>query len=118
MAYIVEAFVVGAANGSSKSEPKQVKVVSGRIISNIFNSDVHASKNIDKDLGASYSVTSEGSVALFTSLISVVGKYELAVGFENDLSVVFEVNPTSEIFDASDKWNLCSIAIMQHRSPQ
>jgi hypothetical protein len=41
-------------------------VVAGRIISDIFNSDIHASKNVDKDLGASYNITSEGSLALFT----------------------------------------------------
>ena len=38
--YVVEAFVVGAPKGSNKLEPKQIKVVGGRIISDIFNSDL------------------------------------------------------------------------------
>jgi hypothetical protein len=118
VAYIVEAFVVGAAKGSNKLEPKQVKVVRGRIISNIFNSDLHASKNVDKDLGASYNINSEGALALFTSVISVVGEYELAVELENNSSLVVKVKPTPEILDASGKWNECSIAIMEHRLPQ
>lgn len=118
VAYIVEAFVVGAAKGSNKLEPKQVKVVKGRIISNIFNSDLHASKNVDKDLSASYNINSEGALALFTSIVSVIGKYDLAVDFEDNSSLVVRVKPTSEISDAATKWNECSIAIMEHRSPQ
>jgi len=81
-------------------------------------SDLHASKNVDKDLGASYNINSEGALALFTSVVSVVGEYELAVEFENNSSLVVKVKPTPEILDASGKWNECSIAIMEHRSPQ
>ena len=117
VAYIVEAFVVSTAKTSSKPEPKPVKVVSGRIISSTFNSDLHASKNIDHDLGASYNVTSEGALALFTSVISVVGQYKLAVEFENNSSVVVNVKPTPESYGASEKWNKCNIAIMEHREP-
>jgi hypothetical protein len=69
-------------------------------------------------LGASYNINSEGALALFTSVISVVGEYELAVELENNSSLVVKVKPTPEILDASGKWNECSIAIMEHRLPQ
>jgi hypothetical protein len=118
VAYIVEAFIVGAAKGSNKLEPKQVKVVSGKIISNIFHSDLHASKNVDPGLGASYQIGSEGALALFTSIVSVIGKYDLAVELEHNTSLVFQMKPTPEMSDAATKWNECSIAIMEHRSPQ
>ena len=48
VAYIVEGFVVGAAK-NSQLEFKQIKVAAGRIISDLFNSDLHASKNVDRD---------------------------------------------------------------------
>jgi hypothetical protein len=117
VAYIVEAFIVGAAKGSNKLEPHQVKVVSGRIISDIFHTDLHASKNSAKDLGATYNITSEGSLALFMNVISITGKYRVAVELERNTSLVFDVKPTPEIFDAGEKWNKCSIAIMEHRQP-
>jgi hypothetical protein len=116
VSYIVEAFVVRAGN-NSQLESKPVKVVAGRIISNIFNSDLHATKNIDKDLGASYNIPSEGSLALFTNVLTLRGAYKLAVEFEDHTSLIVNVRPTPEIFDASEKWNKCSIAIMQHQPP-
>lgn len=118
VAYIVEAFVIGAPKGSTKLEPHQVKVVGGRIISDIFNSDLMASKNVDKDLGASYTIPSEGSLALFMNLLTIRGAYTLAVDFENNSSLVVNVKPTPEIFDPAQKWNLCSVAIMQHQQPK
>jgi hypothetical protein len=117
VAYIVEAFVVAAPKGSKELEPHQIKVVSGRIVSDIFNSEVHASKIIDKNLGATYRVASLGSVALFTSVVTVTGIYKLAVDFENDSSLVFNVKPTPEMLDATTNWNKCGIAIMKHQSP-
>lgn len=118
VAYIVEAFIVGAAKGSNKLEPKQVKVVSGKIISNIFHSDLHASKNVDPGLGASYQIGSEGALALFTSIVSVIGKYDLGIELEHNTSLVFRMKPTPALSDAAMKWNECSVAIMEHRSPQ
>jgi hypothetical protein len=98
-------------------ESKQVKVTAGRIISDIFNSDLHATKNFDRDLGASYNIPSEGSLALFTNLITIRGAYTLAFELENHSSLIVNVKPTQEIFDASEKWNKCSIALMQHQLP-
>ena len=69
-------------------------------------------------LGASYNIPSEGALALFTSIVSVVGKYDLAIELEHNTSLVFQVKPMSEISDAATKWNECSIAIMEHRPPQ
>jgi hypothetical protein len=117
VAYIVEAFVVGAPKGSNNLESKQIKVVAGRIISDIFNSDLHAVRNVDKDLGASYTIPSEGSLALFSNVLTIRGAYTLAVDFENNSSLIVNVRPTPDIFSPSEKWNKCSIAIMQHRSP-
>jgi hypothetical protein len=120
VAYIVEAFVVRAAK-NSQMESKQVKVIAGRIISDRFNSDLHASKNVDRDLGASYNIPSEG-LALFTSLMTVEGAYTLAVEFENHSSLIVKVRPTADSFadsfDATEKWTKCSIAIMQHQQPR
>jgi len=116
--YVVEAFVVGAPKGSNKLEPKQIKVVGGRIISDIFNSDLHTSKNVDKGLAASYSITSLDSYGLFTNVLTLRGAYTLAVEFENNSGLIVNVKPTPEIFDATTEWNKCSIAIMQHQSPQ
>jgi hypothetical protein len=99
-------------------ESKQIKVVAGRIISDILNSDLHAVRNVDKDLGASYTIPSEGSLALFTNVLTIRGAYTLAVEFENNSSLIVNVKPTPEIFGPSEKWNKCSIAIMEHRPPQ
>jgi hypothetical protein len=117
VAYIVEAFVVGAAKNSNKLESKEVKVVSGRIVSNMFNSDLHASKNVDSDFGASYDITSEDSLSRFTGLVSVSGVYKLAVELENNSRLIVNVKPTPELLDAGGEWNKCSIAIMEHRPP-
>ncbi len=118
VAYIVEAFAVGTPKGSAKIEPHQVKVVAGRIISSIFNTGLNAVKNTDNGLGASYNITSEGSLALFTNVLTIQGDYTLGVDFEKNSSLIFNVKPTPEIFDASDKWNKCSIALMEHRPVQ
>lgn len=117
VAYIVEAFVIGAPKGSTKLELHQVKVVAGRITSNIFNSDLHAVRNVDKDLGASYNIKAEGLLALFTSVLTISGEYTLAVDFENNSSLIVNVRPTPEIFGPSEKWNKCSVAIVEHRPP-
>jgi hypothetical protein len=115
--YIVEAFVVGSDKGG-KLTPRQVKVVTGRIISDIFHSDLYATKNVDKDLGASYTIPSESSLALFMNVLTIRGIYQLAVDFENNWSLVINVKPTLRILDTSEKWNKCSLALMEHRSPQ
>jgi hypothetical protein len=117
VAYIVEAFVIDAAKDSDKMEPHQIKVAAGRIISDIFNSDLHAIRNVDKGLGASYNITSEGSLALFTNVLTIRGIYTVAVDFENNSSLIVNVKPTPEIFKPAEKWNKCSIAIMQHQPP-
>jgi hypothetical protein len=117
VAYIVEAFVVGVGK-NSQLESKQVKVIAGRIISDIFDSDLHASKNVDKDLGASYNIPSEGSFALFTNVIAIRGAYTLVVEFESHDSLTVNVKPTPEIFDVSERWNKCGTAILEHRPPQ
>lgn len=90
--YIVEAFVVRAGN-NLQLESKPVKVVAGRIKSDIFDTDLHAYKNIDKDLGASYQINSEGSLALFTNLLTIRGAYVLSVEFENHSFVTVNVKP-------------------------
>jgi hypothetical protein len=114
--YIVDAFVAGIGK-NSQLEFKQVKVVASSIISDSFHSDLHAIKNIDSHLGASYTIRSEGSVGLFTNLM-LRGAYALAVEFENSPSLKVDVRPTAEILDPSEKWTKCSIAIMEHRPPQ
>src|ERR1700756_4419709 len=43
--FIVDAFIVGIGK-NSQLEFKQVKVVTGRIISDVFRSDLHAMKNM------------------------------------------------------------------------
>ena len=114
--YLVDAFVVGVGK-NLQLESKQIKVVAGRISSDAFHSDLHAMKNIDRALGASYTIRSEGSVGLFTNLM-LRGAYALAVEFENSPSLTVDVRPTAEILDASEKWTKCSLAIMEHRPPQ
>ena len=118
VAYIVEAFIVGTPKGSNKLESKQIKVVAGRIISGIFNSDLHAVRNVDKNFGASYTIQSLDSLALFTNVLALTGAYTLAVDFENNSSVIVKVTPTPDIFGPSGKWSACSVAIMEHRPPQ
>jgi hypothetical protein len=99
-------------------ESKQIKVAAGRVISDVFNSDLHASKNVDRDLGASYLIPSEGSLALFTNALTIRGKYSLAVELENHSKLIISVRPTPEIYDAADRWSKCSVAIMQHQQPR
>jgi hypothetical protein len=115
--YVVDAFFVGAADKNSKLEPKQVKVVGARIISDIFNSDLHAVRNVDKDLGASYNISSEGSIGPFTNVLTIRGIYTLAVEFEDHTNVIVNVKETPDIFSPGEKWNKCSIAIIQHQPP-
>jgi hypothetical protein len=103
-AYIVEAFLDG----------KDYKVIAARIISDIFNSDLHASKLVDKNPAATYAITSEGSLALFMNLMTISGKYTLAVEFENQSSLIVNVRPTADLVNQSMKWQKCGIAIM-HR---
>ena len=117
VAYIVEAFVVGPGK-NGQLEPHELKVVAGRIISDIFNSDLHATKNNDKDLGASYNIPNEDSLMLFTNVMSMPHEYTLAVEFENNGHLIVHVKPTPEQLDASNKWTKCSIALMEHRSPK
>lgn len=114
--YGVDAILVGAPNASNKLE--QIKVISGKIISDTFNSDVHASKNVDDGLSASYNITSPDSLALFLDLLTIRGAYKLAVEFENNPGLIVNVKPTPETFNAGEKWNLCGVAIMEHRPPQ
>jgi hypothetical protein len=115
VAYIVEAFV---RDVKTSLDTKQVKVVAGRIISDIFNSDLHATKNIDKDLGASYNVSSGGSRAsLLTNLMTTRSAYTLVVEFENNSSLTVNVKPTPEISGPSEKWMNCLAAFLQHQRP-
>jgi hypothetical protein len=105
VAYIVEAFV---RDVKASLDTKQVKVVAGRIISDIFNSDLHATKNIDKDLGASYNVSYGGSRAsLLTNLMTTRSAYTLVVEFENNSSLTVNVKPTPESSGPSEKWMSC-----------
>src|SRR5271166_2941029 len=92
VSYIVEAFV---RDVKASLDTKQVKVVAGRIISDIFNSDLHATKNIDNALGASYNVSYGGSRAsLLTNLMTTRSAYTLVVEFENNSSLTVNVKPT------------------------
>jgi hypothetical protein len=52
-----------------------MKVVAARIISDVFHTDLHATKNVDKGLGASYSIVSAGTLAPFTDILTVRGEY-------------------------------------------
>jgi hypothetical protein len=116
VAYIVEASVVRAFKPSL--DTKDIKVVAGRIVSDIFNSDLQATKNVDKDLGASYNIPSEGALALFTNLLTMHGAYTLVVELENNASLTINIKPTSEMLEPSEKWMKCNVAIMEHRKPQ
>jgi hypothetical protein len=116
VAYIVEAFVTRLGK-NSQLESQQVKVAAGRIISDVFNTDLHASKTAEQAgvLGASYIIPSEGSLALFMNALTIRGTYTLAVEVENHSMIIAKVRPTPEIFDPSEKWNKCSLALMQQR---
>jgi hypothetical protein len=62
--------------------------------------------------------SSNSIIALFTNVLTIRGEYKLAVEFENDTSLIVNVKPTPEIFKPAEKWNLCSIAIIEYRPPQ
>jgi len=115
VAYIVEASAVRAFKPTLDTQ--DVRVVAGRIISDIFDSDLHATKNVDRDMGASYNIPSEGSLALFMNLLTMQGAYTLAVEFENNAGLTINVKPTQEMLDPSAKWLKCSVAITQHKKP-
>ena len=117
VAYVVEAFAAGVGK-NSQLETKPIKVVAGRIISDVFNSDVHAIKNIDKDVAASYSIPTEGSLSLFLNVVAIRGEYNLAVELEDHSTLVVNVHPTPKILEATEKWHKCTIAIMERREPQ
>jgi hypothetical protein len=114
VAYIVEASAVRAFKPTLDTQ--DVRVVAGRI-SDIFDSDLHATKNVDRDMGASYNIPSEGSLALFMNLLTMQGAYTLAVEFENNAGLTINVKPTQEMLDPSAKWLKCSVAITQHKKP-
>jgi hypothetical protein len=118
IAYIVEAFVVRPGK-NSKLEPQQIKVRAARIISKSFNTDVHASKAAENAsvLGASYTIQSEDSIGSFVSVLTALGSYTLTVEREDRPMIISKVEPTPEIFGASEKWNKCSIALMRHQKP-
>jgi hypothetical protein len=97
---------------------KDIKVFAGRIISDVFDTDLHATKNADKGLGASYIIPSEDSLKLFTNLLTIRGAYTLVVELENNVSLTINVKPMPEMLDAAQKWTKCSLAIMEHRKPQ
>jgi hypothetical protein len=78
---------------------------------------LHAVKNVDRGLGASYMVPF-ASLPSFTSELSVRGDYTLVVEPENRPSLIFNVHHTPEFSDATLKWNECVVAILQHRLPQ
>jgi hypothetical protein len=53
----------------------------------------------------------------FTYLLTweqIVRLYRLTL----DQPPIVNVKPTPEIFDASEKWNKCGIAIMEHQQPR
>jgi hypothetical protein len=114
--YIVEAFAaVPAPKKTSPFERKELRVANGRIISDIFHSDLHAHKNVNQ--GASYNIISEGEFALFTALVGK-GLYTLDVELENHNHFIFNVTPTPELFKVYEKWALCEIALMKRRTPK
>jgi hypothetical protein len=114
--YIVEAFAaVPAPKKTPPFERKELRVANGRIISDIFHSDLHAHKDLYG--GPSYFIISEGELALFTALVGK-GVYTLDVELENHNHFIFNVTPTPELFKAYEKWALCAIALMEQRTPK
>jgi hypothetical protein len=112
--YAVGAYLTGPGR-SGKLESHSVKVVAGRIISDVFNSDLHATKNVDDGFTASYTIRSMDSFARFTKVLMLSGAYRLAVDLEKNSSLLINVNPTPEISDPVGKWNKCSIALNEPR---
>jgi hypothetical protein len=117
VAYMVEAYVVGPGK-NGQLENHELKVVAGRIISDIFHSDLQATKNNDRDLGASYTIPDEASLASFGNVVTMPHEYTLVVEFEKNASLIVNVKPTPEQLTEGMKWNKCSIASMEHRSPK
>jgi hypothetical protein len=115
VSYYVEAFLIHA-DKNSQLVPQQVKVVAARIISDVFNTDLHASKNVDTGLGASYSITSEEALHQFTNVITLRGEYVLYVEFPTHDNLTINVQPTADILGPSQKWTKCSVAIVCARS--
>lgn len=113
VSYIVE---VSAASGRENAPLTQVKVVAARIVSDSFNTDLHSTKLVDTGPVAIYSITSDYSLQLFTSLM-LTGAYKLYVELQNNASLTVDVEPTADILDAYGKWTKCSIAVMQHQKP-
>lgn len=107
--YMVEAFDFGAK--------KEVKVIGSRIMSDVFDSYLGASKLIDNQGDTAYRFTSEGSFALFTTLMTFPRAYALTVEFENNSSLIVNVKQTPEIFSQNVKWYECQLAVMKHRPP-
>jgi hypothetical protein len=85
--YIVEAFVV---SGKIPGDVKQIRVLAGRINSDVFHTDLHATKGKDSTLGASYLIPSEGSLSLFLATMTR-GKFALVVDLENQSSLRLNV---------------------------
>jgi hypothetical protein len=120
VAYIVEAFAA-RLDKNRKLETKQLKVENGRIISDVFRSDPYASKNVEASragLGATYTIPSEGSVALFMNTLAADRNYTLAVDLENNTTMVATVRPTADLLATSLRWHECGSAIMEHRPPK
>jgi hypothetical protein len=74
-------------------------------------------KSDDKGLGATYFITSEGSLALFYNLMAQNGTYTLAVELENQPIFGLDVKPTPKMDDAVKKWLECSIAVSRNKLP-
>lgn len=108
-------YVVEALDARAK---KNVKVIGSRIISDVFDSNLNASKLIDNQGAAAYAITAEGSLALFENLMTAPRAYALAIEFENNANLTINVKPTPEFFGPSAKWLECSVAITKDRPPQ
>lgn len=112
VAYIVEGFVLQSYTGKPADDIQQVKVTSGRIVSDVFHTDFHAVKGKDSTLGASYLITTEGSLALFVSALTR-GNFDLVVDFEDRPSILVHLQSSHESFDPSQKWMQCSVDKMK-----
>jgi hypothetical protein len=114
--YMVEAFAaVSAPKKTPPFETRELTVVNGRIISDIFHSDLSAHKDVNGS--PTYFITSEGNLALFTALVGK-GLYALDVELDNHNHFIFNVTPTSELFKNFEKWSLCVIALTERRTPK
>ena len=109
--YVVDAFVL------LRTGATQIKINGGKIISDGFKSDLHASRGISKDLSVYYSIESDGSRALFNNLMTMRGAYTLIVGLENGINMTINVNLTADIVGESQKWLKCIAALRERRLP-